>query len=183
MNTPKAATAADTLYVSDLCCQPNKPHDVRVHEQIINKRLVTFTFKYGERLPLPFEHAMKFLKHKDGFLVEQALDDGAYRKYEPPPPDIDPHNPQGDRITLTDTQVIAELDELTHDALKVRAAMEVGGEKTKAFSKEKLISFLVQRRKEKALENLSPEDEGGPNSEFANVPPINESDGANPFNT
>jgi hypothetical protein len=189
MTTLKAATAAQTLYVTDLNCQPknnvpNAPdHSQRVHLQMIDGRLMQFVFKYGEPLGMPFEHAMKFLRHSDGFLVQERLDDGHLRTYEPPPPDLDPHNPQGNRITLGDSQVIAELDELTHEALKVRAAMEAGGEKTKAFSKERLIAFLVQRRKEKALENLSPEDEGGPNSDFANVPPIDESDGANPFNT
>lgn len=190
MTTPKPAKqAVPNLFVTDTCCQPNPPHNQRTHQHVIGGKLEQFTFQYATRLEMPFEHAMKFLRHSEGFLVEERLLDGdgsSYRTYEPPPADLDPHAARGDRIVLTETQVIAEYRELTAEAIKIRVMMEVGGERFKNSSKELMIGFLQEQRKAKAVANLA-EPETGPGSEAFTPTFIGEGEmggdnGGNPFN-
>lgn len=124
----------DTLFVQDLTSRDQKT--ARVHTLIFDGTPKDFPFMPGEKVELPFAHAAKFLID-DAFVVTDH--DG--HVYTPSPKRIK----TSDVKALRPDQVIAELAELTDDALYIRAVKFPGGEVlNRATSRSDLIEFLVE---------------------------------------
>lgn len=122
----------EILYVEDTNCTPR--HEVRTHEIVIDDYPKPVTFKYREKVMLPYAEAMKFTV--DGaFRVTD--EDG--KVYEPVKKPRDTSVP----VALAANEVVAELHELTQEALLRRAAIKPGGEKlSKSTKKDTIIDFL-----------------------------------------
>ena len=111
---------------------PNAPP--RRHQILVDGGLVTYEFSPGVPTRMPEAHAMKFLA--SGFPVVDEKDRSVkgFRKSEP----------DGSVPALAPDEVIASLDELTQEALLVRAQAAPGGEAFKRGAKKSdLIDFLV----------------------------------------
>lgn len=118
----------------------------RIHEIIFEGEIIEVTFNYNKPTLLPFEKAIKF--RQDGFIVK----DPAGFQVEGP-------NKKNDSVTdkLEKNEVIARLDELSLDALIVRAVMRPGGEKySKSTSKKELIDFLLADKGPKTAPRRAP---------------------------
>lgn len=136
--TPHAeADAPDTLEVTDTTCVPGAPR--RVHAMMIGGSVKEIEFNLGRPTAVPLDVGLRFLK-TDAFLV---VDPRTGRKYDPTPPV--PTQESGFRLGPDET--VARWDELTQDALFVRAKQLPGAEDIKKGStpKEKLIEFLKWR--------------------------------------
>ncbi len=129
----------DDLYVMDKTANAVCPE--RIHEIIVNGKVVSYTFKALERTKMPFAHAMKYLKHD----FMEVTDEGGRPYKAAPGVAVDA---AGMATTmLPPDQVIANLDELTVGALTIRVNAEPGGEKfNKRSGRDKLIAFLVEAR-------------------------------------
>lgn len=123
-----------TLFVLDTNCRPG--FEVRVHQVALdNGGFVSYEFKEHEKLEMPAEHAMKFLKDEAWIVIDHE------GKRVRPITDVK----AGQEIPkLGPNQVVATWDELTAVALLVRTMMRRGGEKFKKGSKkDDLIEFLT----------------------------------------
>lgn len=105
----------------------------RVHDIIMNGEVKRIEFTYGKPTELPFEEAAKF--QRQGFTVYNA--DGSILK---PPSEVPPAIQLGIKVN----ECVARLEELTQDALYLRAASLIGGEKfTRGATKKDLVKFLI----------------------------------------
>lgn len=106
----------------------------RTHEIILNGEVKSIKFQYGEPTSLPFEEAAKFQK-SEGFIVTNDDGDVMVKPSDVPPAVMH---------TMKTNECVARFDELTKDALYIRAVMLPGGEMFKGnSSKDELIAFLV----------------------------------------
>lgn len=123
---------SNDLEVLDLNAKP--PRLERKHEIPLGKdgQTITYTFKYGERLTMPFEHGCFFMNNP-GFHVYEP---GASKPYDPTP------KPETPTMTLPEGMVVASLDELTQESLVVRAN-KAGANMAKGTKKVELIAFLT----------------------------------------
>lgn len=123
-----------TLHVEDTTALPDHPD--RVHEMIVDGRRTAFTFKPGEKKPMPIDLALRF--NQSGFIVSDP-DTGDV--YEPAPA-----QPAGAAaLVLKANEVVARLDELTAEALLIRAKVMPGGEAlNRSSGKERLMAFVAE---------------------------------------
>jgi len=132
---PEAAQDPDIYNVTDTTAVPGGPP--RVHTQIIDGIETNFTFKHGEALAMPRAHAMKFARHRE-FIVRDA----ASKRVQPV---HDVMKREVDVKLLQPGQVIAEVRELTMDALLNRAQTLPGGERFGRNSqREDVMLFITQ---------------------------------------
>lgn len=118
-----------TLKVFDTSATSDAP--VREHDIMFNGVIEKVKFNYGQPTVLPVEKALKF--NKDGFIIK-GMDDSPYEKPV-----------QVDNVTqsrLAPGEVVAKLEELTTEALRLRAAVMPNGETVAKAKKEELIEFL-----------------------------------------
>lgn len=136
---PVADPDAGFLYVMDKSATPSS--GARTHEQYLaNGVLKSFTFEYGKPLRLPFAMAVRFLK-SDGFYRSDENGDEL-------PFDRAPKRPEelgaGERLVISENEVIARYSELTDQALKLRCAALPGSEDVVANGpRERVIKFIV----------------------------------------
>lgn len=136
--------------VTDTTATPRYPK--RIHEIVADGRIVEHTFRFGkEPTRMPYAHGMKFLhipsfevRHLDGTLI-------------PPLPNL---AEQGNGVlALRASQVIAELDELSEEALVRRCNAISGGERMLVSNgKDSLVRFLLNREIRKREAAASKED-------------------------
>jgi len=108
-------------------------------QQQIPPETITYELWRDKRVPMPMEHAMKFLKEK-AFHVFGS--DG--RRIEPIT-QIDPSKPLSQ---LADHEVIANLNELSRDALFRRVKVIPGSEDISHNAKaDELVAFLIDWKK------------------------------------
>lgn len=132
LNDLDTVAIPETLFVQDLTSK--KPDVPRIHTLIIDGKPVNFPFLPGERVEMPFMHAAKFLIDP-AFIVTDH--DG--KRYEPAPKRIS----ASELKELRASQVIADLGELSTEALFLRAVKFPDGEKlNRATSRDNLIEFL-----------------------------------------
>ena len=159
-NARKAqAGAPEKIYVLDTTCTPERITNdgsrhyagKRKHELVIKGKIHEFVFEYGVPLALPFETAAKFLRH-EGFI--RTDEDGTPLRWRNPPMQLEDMGPGQGRQWERD-EVIARLDELTLEALRLRCAHLPGGEEVCAHhERDKMIQFILAT-KEKARERNS----------------------------
>ncbi len=104
---------------------------VREHDIMFNGVIEKVKFNYGQPTVLPVEKALKF--NKDGFIIK-GMDDSPYEKPV-----------QVDNVTqsrLAPGEVVAKLEELTTEALRIRVALKPNGEALAKAKKEELVEFL-----------------------------------------
>lgn len=124
--------------VCDSSCTQAKPE--RIHDIIIDGQVKQVKFTYAQKTMLPFSEAMKF-HSKEGF---QVLDDKGIVLQRVP------ETPLEAAIKLNPDQVIANLSELSSEALYARAVGLTGGEKFRPnSSRGSIIEFLTKSVKEK----------------------------------
>lgn len=107
----------------------------REHEIVVGGEIIPVKFKHGEPTILPFEQGVKFMK--DGFTVREV--DGKDLKLPPV---------AADNVvqSLKPNECVATYDELTLNALKMRAAQRSGGEiylDAGEEDKDNLINFML----------------------------------------
>jgi len=127
--------SGNDLFVTDtnaLVIHEKDEANWRTHRIMVAGKIVKYIFKPDVAKKMPFDHAMKFLQ--DGWRVE----DSEGNLYVPPPAP----GSRLDPIRLAPGQVVANLDELLADSLKIRVAGLPGGEKLARASKEAMIDFL-----------------------------------------
>lgn len=118
-----------TLKVFDTSATSDAP--VREHDIMFNGVIEKVKFNYGQPTVLPVEKALKF--NKDGFIIK-GMDDSHYEKPV-----------QVDNVTqsrLAPGEVVAKLEELTTEALRIRVALKPNGEALAKAKKEELVEFL-----------------------------------------
>jgi hypothetical protein len=149
---PETLTVLDTTAVSG----------PRRHTIIVDGAEVTHEFQPGKPLAMPYAHAMKFL----GIPAFQVADDQGSRVTPP----ADPKKSETtEGVHLADDEVVARLDELTMEALLLRANMAPGGEKLKKNDGRATVqAFLaghIKRTKDTARRaSARPEDSLGDGS-------------------
>ncbi|KKL65181.1 hypothetical protein LCGC14_2157560 [marine sediment metagenome] len=139
---PATVSTEKLVAVTDTTCSPR--YHTRKHEIIVDGRTLEYEFKFAHATPMPFSHAMKFLhiqsfecRHPDGTLI-------------PPLPNLAEQSNSGAAPVLRPSQVIAELDELSDDALVRRCNAISGGEQMSVTSgKDSLVRFLLNRETRK----------------------------------
>lgn len=123
----------DTLFVEDLTS--HDPTTPRVHRIMVKGQFKDYGFLPGKPVELPFGVAAKFLID-DAWVVT----DHEGNVYRPSPKRVKSE----DIKSLSPTQVIADLSELTTQALYVRSVKFPGGEVlTRATSRDEFIEFLA----------------------------------------
>ncbi|WOF74139.1 hypothetical protein QMT40_001786 [Parvibaculaceae bacterium PLY_AMNH_Bact1] len=151
IETPHAEEEEETLFVLDTTCK----EDVnRTHEMPFEGRTVPITFKYDTPRELPFALAIKFLKTPSFVCTDE--------EGTPIPFDGIPKQPgelqAGEELQLQPNEVVAKLDELTVDALVLRANVLPDGEKlNKRSGKDNLIAFIVDKTTEQNAANTRSE--------------------------
>jgi hypothetical protein len=136
------------MYVMDQSATPNSGNRVH-HLRIKGGVLKAFEFAAGVPLRMEFAFAMQFLKN-EGFLQTDSNGEVVEFKRAPKrPEDLE----AGEKLTLSETQTIAELDELVNSALIKRAAIIPGSEAViRTGPREAIIEFMVTHyRTTKAL--------------------------------
>lgn len=141
-------TLEDDIFVLDTTAQPGVD---RTHEMLIEGRLVPFTFKYATPLKLPFAIAMKFVNIAEFVSTDE---NGVPTPFKRTP--VQPEQLQaGQRFRLADDETVARYDELTIEALLIRAAIMPGGEAIKRNSgKQAIIDFLQETAKARRAANV-----------------------------
>ncbi len=134
---PKAPAAKQQfLYVEDTNCH-HVHAPTRIHDHIVEGRPKSFTFKAGEKLKLPPEEALRFLRDPSFIITTEK---GAQLVA---PPMIE----DGAEIRLKPDECVAKLTELETKALVLRAKQLTGGEAvTLSTPREAIIEFLMRPR-------------------------------------
>jgi hypothetical protein len=122
------------LFVEDSNAYP--PYSPRIHDVLMDDGSVVPTkFEHGQKVEMDEAIAAKFLKDP-AFIVTNA--DGKR---------IKPLTQNDGTAVLDEEEVVATYDELSLDALVVRANATMGGEKiTRSKGKAKVIEFLKEVR-------------------------------------
>jgi hypothetical protein len=125
------------LQVTDTTCTPAYP--TRTHDIMYQGRRAQVTFNYGNPLRLPIDVALKFLKD-EAFVVTD--EDG--NQYDPTPKAPEA---AGAEFKLAPDEIVAKLDELTQEALYLRAKQLNGSDHIKKGTpKTELVAFLAAQR-------------------------------------
>lgn len=153
INAAAASASQDERWrIKDLDCVPqNDEAKPRQHEFMIAGRPRTLSFTYGVGVPLPVAVAVKLLKHPNFVRVG---DDGEEMTWKNPPRQPDEYG-AGERLKLAEDQTIASYDELTAEALKIRAAQLPGGEVLRTANKADVIAFIVKVTAERRALNTA----------------------------
>ncbi len=143
------------VYVLDTSATAESPK--RAHDIIFNGSIERVEFSHGKPKAMPFEMACKFML--PGFIVkdEDGLDMGA------PPVTVD-----AVKFQIGDDEIVAKYEELTVEALTLRALGRVGGEifadSKRDTSRVELIAFLKQKtdevQEEAFVDSIEIEDAG-----------------------
>ena len=143
------AKKSDTLFVLDTTC---KPGETRQHSQLVDGIITPFDFIHGKKTEIDTAVAMKFLKTKEFIVTDH---DGKRVEQTPEQPDEHARKP----FILTDRQVVADLNELTDEALWKRASQLIGGEKlSKDAGRGRFVDFLETYRRNDRLSRARSED-------------------------
>lgn len=127
----------------------------RRHEQLVDGAVKVFSFEHAVPTKLPFAIAMKFLK-TEGFVLTD--ENGKPIEFERVPDQ--PNAANSAQFKLAGNQVVARYDELSQEALLIRAAQLPGGEVFKKNAKRaEIIDFLIKTRAE--LEKINSQRDGG----------------------
>lgn len=144
------ATKADPApwTVRDTNC---KLDETRTHEIVVDGAIKAYKFTYHADVPMPEGHAKKYM-HDDAFVVLRP--DGQRVKAA-----ISiTRGFDANKLVLAADECVARLEELSMESLLDRAAPMAGGETLSLRSgKKAVIEFLIQARKKKITQNLSPE--------------------------
>ena len=100
------------------------PTGARIHEIEVKGQLQRLTFKPGVPRLMPRIIAAKFLRH-EGFVCVDKNGDTIPWEGAPKQPD---ESQAGQKFTLADNQTVANLSELTNEALELRATVLPGGD-------------------------------------------------------
>jgi hypothetical protein len=129
---------SETLFVQDTTC---KPGETRQHIQLVDGIETPFDFSHGKKTEIETSIAMKFLKTKEFVVTDH---EGKRVEQTPEQPDEHARKP----FVLRDNQVVAELSELTDEALWKRASQLIGGEKLpRDAGRGRFVAFLENHRK------------------------------------
>lgn len=122
-------------------------HPVRNHEVMVDGQVRQVEFKYGEPTVLSMDVAMKF--KKDGFKIADF--DG--REVKP-----NAVTDETVRIRIGDDEVVAKYEELSIDALQMRAVVLPGGERflQGPVEKDAVIAFLKNPAPLPVVEEVEP---------------------------
>jgi hypothetical protein len=128
------------LYVMDGSATPTSGD--RIHELMhAGGRLKSYTFEYGKPLHLPFALAVRFLKNEGFYRTDAAGEEIPFERAPKRPEEL----AAGEKLTISDDQVIARYSELTNEALTLRAAMLPASEEVVAKGpREAVIKFIVE---------------------------------------
>ena len=173
LSIPRFAPADDAvinpdrgyMYVIDTSATPMA--DTRVHHlRLTGGRIAAFTFKAGEPLRLPFEQAIQFLKN-DGFVhVDAQGNEMPFRKAPKRPDDLQP----GEVFKLDEAETVARFDELTTNALILRAAMLPESDAiVRTQDRAAIIPFIIgyyRKTREASTQSDLAEDEFIPGPDF-----------------
>jgi hypothetical protein len=147
----------ETLFVLDTTCpagfEPDgKTRITRTHCQIVDGIEMPFSFTHGQPTEMPASVAMKFLKIPE-FVVTGH--DGKRVARTPDQPDEHSRKP----FVLRDDQVVADLSELTEDALWRRCQQAQGGERLgRDAGRGRMTDFLVKARQTEQAARRGPGD-------------------------
>lgn len=138
---PRLFTVTDTSATSS--------NQKRVHDIFVDGKVKQVEFSYARATTMPFAEAMKF--QKEGFIVHDEEGLLVPRPSESTVESIAQFGPD---------KVIADLGELTREALYSRAAVLSGGEKFSPGSpKDTLIDFIKESASKKIAANTRPDPE------------------------
>jgi hypothetical protein len=145
----QAVVKPSVLHVLDTTATHDGPP--REHAMTLEGGITrNYRFTAGKPTELPWEIALKFLKH-DAFRLTDA--DGnliPWRGTPRQPEDL----AAGERFHLADDEVVARYDELTTQALQMRCAQMPSGESiARARDRDAMIAFIVERTMKRRLEN------------------------------
>lgn len=147
----------DTLFVLDTTA--TQESGSRTHDMLVDGRAVPVKFDYGVPKELPFGVAMRFLKTPEFQLTDK---DGKPRDFQRVPIQPDELG-AGERFRLAEDETVAKYNELTVDALVMRAVLLPGGEKmSKRFGKDAIVEFIqtatAERRKANTVNEANPDE-------------------------
>lgn len=145
----KDAPSTD-LYVRDMTATSES--GPRTHDMIVQGAVEPFTFKPGKALKMPRHIAVKFLKH--GPAAFRLCDaDGNFVDWHGVPKQ--PSELQaGERFRIEPNQTVANLSELTNEALWMRCVAMPGGEEVAEKNDRKaMIDFIVEVTVKRRREN------------------------------
>lgn len=127
-----------TVYVLDTSATGESP--VRSHDVFYNGKIERVEFKFGQPTPMPFDLGCKFML--PGFIVK----DGDGLDMSAPPVTVD-----AVKFQIGDDEIVAKYEELTQEALMLRALGRVGGEQfadNHTATRAELITFLKTKSEE-----------------------------------
>lgn len=160
---PAQSARPKSLFVMDRTAKPDRlssDGQVRIpgfreHEMPVNGTVKVVRFEYAKPTKLPWAVAIKFLKHGEPFvLTDEEGNEKTWQATPRQPEDFQ----AGEKFRLQDNEVVARLDEITTDALRIRCAMLPGGdEAAETYPRDKLIEFMLQRTVELRIERESQE--------------------------
>lgn len=146
----KLAKKPDTLFVQDTTCAAGA--GAREHVQIVGGIETTFSFEYKKKVEMDKAIAHKFLKTAEFIVTDH---DGKVIERSPDQPDQHSIKP----FLLKEDQVIAQLTELSDQALLKRAMQMVGGERMQHSGRDRVIAFLMAARRAADEQRRGPSDE------------------------
>lgn len=161
--TPVAPAAKEKeIFVIDLTATPDRRNPDgtlaapghRQHEMIVRGQTRVITFEHGKPTKLPWTLAMQFLQHHDSFRMTDQ--DGNEVDWRPP----ETKAPDAAQMRLEDDQVVARLDELSTDALRIRCAIVPGGDEivsSNSATRDSMIDFLTRFAEEDRKSRLEPD--------------------------
>lgn len=162
----------EEVYLIDTTCQPPETNaqgqeigGFREHIMPINGANKPFRFFHDRPTPMLYAVALKFLRHDAFKLTDET---GEILPWSATP--RQPHElREGERLELQDNEIIARLDELTVQAIRMRVCQMEGGEEVVSKGKQELIDWMVDQRRKAEKRNVSSDlraDEFVPEPEF-----------------
>lgn len=146
ISAPPSYDSIEHLYVLDTTA--THVSGDRVHELVhADGRARPYTFEPLTPKKLPFEIAVRFLKH-EGFLhTDEHGEEQPFRVAQKRPEDLE----AGEQIKIGPAECIANYDELTDRALMLRAAMLPGSEVVvREGPRARVVKFIVDHNEKLA---------------------------------
>lgn len=141
-----AAIAAGNWLIIDTLCEPpthdgeREVYKSRKHDVLMaGGQLRTLAFNYNRATVVPEAIAVKLLKEPAFVRVDEHGDAIEWRNPPKQPEELQ----AGEQFQLAADETVAKYDEMTVEALKIRAMQMVGGETVKTAKKEDVIAFLI----------------------------------------
>ena len=116
----------------------------RIHEMIVDGDIVSYGFQPGTPTEVPYAVGVRFLAIPSFYRTDEQ---GSRLTWRPAPKQPDEYQP-GEQFKLAEDEVVARYDELSGEALRMRAMMLPGGERFAGPStRDEMIQFIVERKK------------------------------------